>query len=198
MKTPTFAAVVLFMVIAGSHALVEINTNIHHKSVERNIDLTTQLVKVQYKITLEQSSKSAFNGEQYSLVVPYIERQNLSYISITDSLKKDLKPVEEDAPGLDGVTYTVKVTSSTPSPILYVDVVFTQSLHPAPAAIAQSERQLVQYHGNAYFFTPYKTVTQKTTFQLASKSIESFTTVKPTAQSDNKITYGPYENVEGK
>lgn len=181
--------------IAGSQAAVQIDKNIQHKVIERNIDLSTQLVKIQHKITLEHLQKKEFNGDAYTFVVPLAERKNLSYILVTDSLKKELKAVEEEIK--EGVAFTVKVISTTSTPVINIETVFTKSLHPSPSHIAQSDRQLVEYYGNAYFYSPYKTILQKTTIQLSSKSTESFTIIKAATQSDNKITYGPYDNIEG-
>jgi len=172
----------------------QIDANIQNKNVERTIDLTTQLVKVLYKITLENKVKKDFSAVAYTFAVPKEEREHLSYISIRDALKKELKATEEKT--TDGSLFTVSVTSSSPTPVLHIETVFSKSLQPYPTQITQNERQLVRYFGNAYTYSPYKTLTQKTTVQLASKSVESFTTVKPATQSDGVITYGPYENVE--
>ena len=78
-----------------------------------------------------------------------------------------------------------------------VDSFFTHALKPYPTQIAQAEKQYVQFFGNAYFFSPYKTKTQTTTINCASSTIESYTkTVKPVSQTDSSISYGPFENKE--
>lgn len=188
-------ATVTFCLVSINEAAVQIDENIQNKNVDCTIDLTTQLVKIQYKITLENSAKKDFAGTAYTFVVPAEVRENLAYISIRDALKKDLKPSEEKFS--DGIAFTVTLASSSPTPVLNIETVFTNSLHPYPTHITQSERQLIRYFGNAYFYSPYKTVTQKTTIQLASKSVESYTTFKPSTQSENTVVYGPYENVAG-
>ncbi|XP_023213915.1 dolichyl-diphosphooligosaccharide--protein glycosyltransferase subunit 1-like, partial [Centruroides sculpturatus] len=76
-----------------------------------------------------------------------------------------------------------------------VEHVLTQSLIPYPSHITQSEKQLVLYHGNHYFYSPYPTRIQTTTVTLASTAIESYSKLKPVSHTDNMITYGPYENV---
>lgn len=73
--------------------------------------------------------------------------------------------------------------------------VFTHHLTPHPAEITQKEKQLVQYRGSAYFYSPYKTLSQTTKVLLSSSTVESYTKVKPSSQSDSTITYGPYENI---
>lgn len=190
-----FVTVIISLVVFNA-AGVQIDSNIQNKNVERTIDLATQLVKIQHKITLENKLKREFAGVSYSFAVPKDVRDNLAYISIRDALKKELKATEEKT--ADGSLFTVLVTSSSPSPVLHVETVYSKSLQPYPTQITQDERQLVRYFGNAYFYSPYKTLTQKTTVQLASKSVESYTTVKPSSQTDGTINYGPYENVERK
>lgn len=192
-----FIFVIVTVSLVALHATgVEIDSNIQNKNVERTIDLTTQLVEISHKITLENTETKEWAGVLYKFAVPKDIRDNLAYISVRDALKKELKTREEQTD--DGSLFNVLVTSSSPTPVLHVETVFTKSLQPYPTHITQNERQLVRYFGNAYFYSPYKTVTQKTTVQLASKSVESYTTVKPSSQADGTITYGPYENVERK
>jgi len=76
-----------------------------------------------------------------------------------------------------------------------VATVFANHLTAHPVEITQKEKQLVQYRGSAYILSPYKIVTQTTKVLLSSSNVESFTKVKPSAQSDTTITYGPYENI---
>lgn len=78
--------------------------------------------------------------------------------------------------------------------VVRIEVVFTHALVPFPSSISQSDKQLVMYHGNHYYYSPYLTKTQTTVVALPSSSTESFSKLKPVAHSDNLITYGPYEN----
>lgn len=196
MRNSSIFPIAIILLVIEYVAGVQIDSNIQNKNVERTIDLTTQLVKIQHKITLEHRTKKEFSSTPYQFVIPNDERDKLSHITIRDALKKELKSTEQKT--ADGSLYTIAVTSSSPTPVLHIEVVYSKSLHPYPTHITQNERQLVRYFGNAYFYSPYKTVTQKTTVQLASKSVESFTTVKPSAQTDGTLTYGPYENIERK
>jgi oligosaccharyltransferase complex subunit alpha (ribophorin I) len=72
---------------------------------------------------------------------------------------------------------------------------YTHQLTPHPASITQKEKQLVLYNGNHYFYTPYPVTKQSTVVNLGTRSIESYTKLKPTSQSDYTLTYGPYENI---
>ncbi|KAJ6649177.1 Dolichyl-diphosphooligosaccharide--protein glycosyltransferase subunit 1 [Pseudolycoriella hygida] len=168
-----------------------VDVEIQNKNVDRTIDLTSQLVKISYKITLEHSAKKNLNS--YSFLIPKNERKSLAYISIRDSSKKELKSTEET--NADGALFLVNLPANAPTQILLVETVFTKSLLPYPTEIQQSEKQLVRYFGNAYFYSQFKTLSQKTTIQLSSKNVESYTSVKPSSQSDSTITYGPYENI---
>lgn len=196
MRNASVFAVAVIILVIQYVAGVQVDANIQNKNVERSIDCTTQLVKIQHKITLEHGAKKEFASTPYQFSIPSDERDKLSHITIRDALKKELKSTEQKT--ADGSLYTVAVTSSSPTPVLHIEVVYSKSLHPYPTQITQNERQLVRYFGSAYIYSPYKTITQKTTVQLASKSVESYTTVKPSSQVDGTITYGPYENIERK
>lgn len=180
----------IIVAVLGSVACV-VDKEIVNKNVDRTIDIASQLVKISYKISLEHKQGKAVGN--YVFTMPLAEYSHLSFISIKDSAKKELKATE--AKTEQGVTYTVTLGTS-PQPVVYVETVFTKFLKPLPEQITQQEKQLVQYFGTAYFYSPYKTVTQKTTIHLASKSVESFTQVKPSSHSDTTITYGPYDNIE--
>ena len=187
MSLAVFAAVILC-------AQSAIDVEIENKNVDRTIDLTSQLVKISYKITLEHKTKKPITS--YLFMVPTEERERLAFISAKDSSKKDLKLTETASP--KGVTFSMTLPAGSTSPVVYIETVFSKSLAPYPTAISQTERQLVQYFGNVYFYSPFKTVTQKTTVHLSSRNVESYTQFKPAVHSDTTITYGPYDNVAGK
>lgn len=182
---------VLAAVIFCAHSAIDVE--IENKNVDRTIDLTSQLVKISYKITLEHKAKKPITS--YLFMVPTEERERLAFVSAKDSSKKDLKLTETASP--KGVTFsmTLPAGGAANPPVVYIETVFTKSLKPYPTAISQTERQLVQYFGNVYFYSPFKTVTQKTTVHLSSRNVESYTQFKPAVHSDTTITYGPYDNV---
>ena len=83
------------------------------------------------------------------------------------------------------------------STVVEVQTHFSHSLEAYPAEIKQSEKQLMRFNGNVYFYSPYKTTTQTTTVNLASSSVESYTkSPKPASLSDTTVTYGAYENID--
>jgi oligosaccharyltransferase complex subunit alpha (ribophorin I) len=163
-----------------------------NENLDRNHSfIYPQVVKVSYKITLEHKSKKPITS--YEFLVPENEREHLSFISAKDSAKKELKLTETKS--ANGVTFTMTLAGGQANPVVYIETVFSKYLQPHPSAITQADKQLVRYFGNVYFYSPYKTLTQKTTVHLASRNVESFTQLKPSSQSDTQLNYGPYENV---
>lgn len=78
---------------------------------------------------------------------------------------------------------------------LEVEVVFSQIIRPFPVEISQNDKQFVRYGGNSYVFSPYKSVTQSSSFKLPNSNIESFSRVTPTNSAEETLTYGPYSDV---
>jgi oligosaccharyltransferase complex subunit alpha (ribophorin I) len=165
-----------------------IDTDVENKNVERVIDLTTQLVKITYKITLSKATSN------YVFSLPIEECENLSYVSARDAAKKDIKLTTSK----NAKECSHSMTLSAAANQLTIEAVFSKALVPYPVSITQAERQLVRYFGSAYFYSPYKTLSQKTIVHLASGGVESFTQLKPSINSDKQIVYGPYENIARK
>ena len=72
---------------------------------------------------------------------------------------------------------------------------FTSILEPYPAEITQREAQFIRLKDSHYFLSPYTTETQKTTFKLASTTVESFTKLAPFTNKGTSLQFGPYENI---
>jgi oligosaccharyltransferase complex subunit alpha (ribophorin I) len=165
-----------------------IDTDAENKNVERVIDLTTQLVKITYKITLSKATSN------YVFSLPTEECDNVSFVSARDATKKDIKLTNSKT--AKDCSYSMTLPAATTQ--FSVEAVFARALVPYPVSITQAERQLVRYFGSAYFYSPYKTLTQKTIIHLATGGVESFTQLKPSINSDKQIVYGPYENIARK
>lgn len=187
--------VALLALLTSSAVISAVDVEVENKNVDRTIDLTSQLVKVSYKITLEHKSKKAIAN--YVFLVPSADCDKLSFISARDSSKKELKLTLSK--GAADCTYSMTLPGGqNANPVVYIETTFSKALEPYPTEITQAERQLVRYFGNAVFYSPFKTLSQKTTVHLATRNVESFTPFKPSAHSDTQIVYGPYENVAGK
>lgn len=187
--------IVLLVALACSTVFSAVDVEIENKNVDRTIDLSSQLVKVSYKITLEHKSKKPITN--YVFLVPLEDCNKLSYISARDSAKKEMKHTVTK--GAADCTYSIITLpgGQSLSPVVYIESIFSKALEPFPTEITQAERQLVRYFGSAVFYSPYKTLSQKTTIHLATRNVESFTQVKPSVHSDTQIVYGPYENTAG-
>ncbi|EFA11223.1 dolichyl-diphosphooligosaccharide--protein glycosyltransferase subunit 1 [Tribolium castaneum] len=188
--------VVLFICMCSVISAEQINQLVINKNVERTIDLTSQLVKITATITLENTGKDTVRN--YLIVLEPDTVGNLSYISVKDSLKEDLKLTPSKVEKHEKDVYSVQLkqplaTGRTAGIIL--EAVFTKGLVPYPNSITQKEKQLVRYFGNHYFYTPYATSKQTTSVTLSSRSVESYTKLKPVSQSDSTLTYGPYSDI---
>ena len=96
--------------------------------------------------------------------------------------------------------YKITLPHSLPSAesiTIVVETTFTHAIVPHPTEITQMEKQLVQFIGNAYFYTPYRCKTQSSDFILPSQTnVESYTRISPVSSSGGKISYGPYTDME--
>ncbi|KNC26798.1 hypothetical protein FF38_06339 [Lucilia cuprina] len=162
-----------------------------NKNVDRILDLSTQLAKETLKISVTDDAGKQFN--KYSLVIPEEFANSLSYVSVKDARKKELtvRRVEKD----QQIYINVELPTAVNNQEFFVELVYSQVIKPYPVEIKQSEKQLVKYNGFLYFYTPYKTVEQKTQVVLSSSNVIAYNQTKPYNLAGSKIKYGPYENV---
>ncbi|ORZ20259.1 Ribophorin I [Absidia repens] len=80
---------------------------------------------------------------------------------------------------------------------LGIHISYTHVLKPLPAKIPQVSRQLLYYSGNVYLYSPYPTAEMKTTLQVPTSQIISFTGGDGIVQQKgSKLVYGPFNNLE--
>lgn len=175
-----------------------VDQNVVVTQVERKIDIATHLVKTYTSITIENKGSSAVRSFLY--VVDPSLKTKLSFIGAVTKDNKDDKlavaPTTVSGQS-DKEFYRVTLPSGLDagkSVTVEVEAVFVHSLSPYPSQITQAEKQYVVFEGNLYFYSPYKTVTQKTLVTTSSTTLESYTKTKPASLSENVITYGPYED----
>ncbi|XP_037301440.1 dolichyl-diphosphooligosaccharide--protein glycosyltransferase subunit 1 [Manduca sexta] len=173
-----------------------ISRDIKIKNVDRTIDVSSQLVKIASKITVENAGNSPVKN--FLIAVEESAKNNLAFIGAKDSNSKEIRLTETTVKGYGYVKFwrvelkdPVNVASTA---LVTVEAVFTKALQPYPTAISQQEDQLVKYIGNLYVYSPYYVTTQKTNVIVNTKNVESFTKVKPFSQVDGTIQYGPYSN----
>lgn len=174
-----------------------VSSDIKLKNVDRTIDISSQLVRISSKLTLENTGKSPVKS--FLLSIESSAKGNLAFVGAKDSNNKDLRLVETTLKGYnDAKFYRVELKDAVnagSTAVITSDTVLTKTLQPYPTAITQQEDQLVKYNGNLYFYSPYPVTSQKTTVLVNTKSVESFTKVKPFTQQDGTIQYGPYTNI---
>lgn len=178
-----------------------------NQKVDRVVDISTQLVKVTSRIRVANAAGQA-PASSYTLL--FHDPQRLSYVRATiasPTNEKDRSPLAVQrvaGSSMEWEEWTVDlsdhpIAAGSVSPLIEVHAVFTKLLRPHPAEIDQSEKQLVVYEGNHYFFSPYQTVTQTAKVKIPTSSqIESYSKLKPNAQSSNTIDFGPYEDIAPK
>ncbi|XP_055883590.1 dolichyl-diphosphooligosaccharide--protein glycosyltransferase subunit 1-like isoform X1 [Biomphalaria glabrata] len=174
-----------------------IDSNIVIAKVERKIDIATHLVKTTTLITLENKGSSGIRSFLFSLD-PSL-KDNLSFLSaVTKENKDDKLDVKETNVAGHGDKRFYRITLPTTldagkTVTVDVEAVYAHVLKPYPSEITQSEKQLVVLDTNLYFYSPYVTKSQTTVVTTTNSNIESYTKIKPVTQSDNVITYGPFE-----
>lgn len=165
-----------------------------NKNVERTIDLTSQLVKITATITLENAGSEP-TGNFLILLEPYTTG-NLSYISVKDSVKDELKLTPVKLQKEEGYTVSLKQPLAPGrTTTVELETIISKGIVPYPGSITQKEKQLVRYFGNHYFYSPYPTTKQTTVVTLGSRTIENYSKLKPVSQADSSLTYGPYNDI---
>ncbi|CAK1601673.1 unnamed protein product [Parnassius mnemosyne] len=188
----------LYIIIKCNGVNVDIiSSDLKLKNVDRNIDISSQLVKITSKITLENTGRAPVKYFLYA--AESVTKDNLAFVGFKDNNNKDLRLVETSVKGYDDVKFwrveLKEAVNAASTVVVMAEAVLTKALLPYPTAITQQEDQLVKFNGNLYFFSPYYVASQKTTVIVNTKSVESFTKVKPFSQQDGTISYGPYSNI---
>lgn len=196
-------AVVLQLLVAFTTAKVSkstINPDLINANVERTVDVASQLVKISAVVTLENSGKSSAGS--FVLAVDPSLSDNIAFLGATTGSGDEqsaLAIAETSVQGReDGTCYSVTLDSALAggaSVDVSVEMVFTHVLRPYPAKITQSEKQFVEFTGNAYFLSPYTTNTQNTKVVISSSNVESYSKVNPVSQNEDVIKYGPYNDI---
>nr|XP_054751142.1 dolichyl-diphosphooligosaccharide--protein glycosyltransferase subunit 1-like isoform X2 [Lytechinus pictus] len=194
------ACFLLVAFTAAKPSKSSINPDLINTKVERTVDVASQLVKISFVVTLENTGKSSAGFFVFALDSALVD--NLAFLGATTGSgdeQNSLSIAETAVEGKQGdAFYSVKLDSPLAggaSVDVSIESVFTHTLRPYPAKITQSEKQFVEFTGNAYFLTPYATKTQTTKVIISSSNVESFSKVNPVSHNEDVITYGPYEDV---
>ncbi|CAB3239665.1 unnamed protein product [Arctia plantaginis] len=175
-----------------------ISSDIRFKNVDRTIDISSQLVKITSRITLENIGGTP--AKNFLLAVEDHAKNSVAFFGAKDSNNKEIRLVETTVKGYDYVRFwraeLKEPVNAGASATITVESVFTKTLQPYPTAITQQEDQLIKYVGNLFSYSPYYVVSQKTNVVVNTKNVESFTKVKPFSQQDGSIQYGAYANTK--
>ncbi|XP_061428830.1 dolichyl-diphosphooligosaccharide--protein glycosyltransferase subunit 1 [Lethenteron reissneri] len=171
-----------------------------NEEVRRLLDLSTHVAKSTADVTL--LNRGAEAATHFFLVFDAEIAPHLAFVGAKLKSSDDDDPSllisETTIKGHSGPAYKVHLASPLgPGERVTVatETVFSHSLSPFPSKIAQTERQLVVFEGNHYFYSPYPTLTQNTRVRLASKTVESYSKLQTTTKTDDSIEYGPYTDV---
>jgi len=175
---------------------VKIYDGLVNKEVARKLDLSHHIVEDVSDITI--SNEGSQPASSYLVAVPASLASKLSIVQAFKSRKPlAVSRVQLDSSSsLDSLFFRVEL----PQPIqpgsttgITLQQVYTHMLLPYPAEITQEQAQLVQYAGNAAFFSPYKSTKQKLTVKLGTTHVESFTSGG--SQRSDEIDYPAIKNV---
>ncbi|EFO27718.1 ribophorin I family protein [Loa loa] len=190
-----FPALLVIASLVGSTELPSSDITI---SVERVIDISTQIVKVTDKYEVTNEGSKEINS--FVHLVHEKEHLRLAYISAIVSKKDTGLKVSLIDHGRDSikegfVAYKIELQNAIPpngKTVVTVEYQLTEYLEPHPKRITQAESQFVVYKGNAHVPSIYPVKQEKTVVLLPSGKLESRTTVPPTSVDNGKIIYGPY------
>ncbi|XP_076763080.1 dolichyl-diphosphooligosaccharide--protein glycosyltransferase subunit 1 [Xylocopa sonorina] len=176
-----------------------IDPDLSLKSVEKHIDLQSQLTKITTRIVLENGSKDR-QIRNFLFSLEPEQKNSLSFITAyREPIRVELKLSETKVDAHpDKTFYRIELKDALfPGRTASVEIewILTHELVPHPKEITQNEKQLIKYMGNIYLYSPYDIMKQTTTVSLPTRNIESYTKFKPVSQSDSVITYGPYEKL---
>lgn len=188
--------------IATSYS-IEVDHKIFLNNVECLFDLSTQLVKGECRLSLENNGDKPVNSILYAFdpsMKSYISFVSAYQVIESNRMSLNVKPVTLHGHE-DKQFYQIDFNASRPlkskgrAPLV-VEYVLTNALFPHPEEITQKERQLIMFYGNAYFYSPYKSLKSSVKFQTGTRRIEDYTNFNPVSLSSGDITYGPHSSLE--
>uniref|UniRef100_A0A158R5U6 Dolichyl-diphosphooligosaccharide--protein glycosyltransferase subunit 1 n=1 Tax=Syphacia muris TaxID=451379 RepID=A0A158R5U6_9BILA len=189
-----FSSLLIFLALG--HSIAEPSSSDFAIVAERNVDLSSQIVKVTTKYELTNKAKSALNS--FIHLVTDEEQAHIAYISATEEKKNAKLSISKVMlKGLKKgfVAYKVEMLESVGSSSkasVTVEYHLSEYLEPYPAKINQPDPQYMIFRGNAHIASFYTVEKESSRIVLPQGRLISHTTVMPSKHDGNKITYGPY------
>lgn len=181
-------------------SLSETISTLHVTNAEREVDISTQIVRETIKYDVENAADSSV-----SYFLQAVEKSKASHVALvqatfTQSGKtSQCEQVAVSAGSEKLVYYKVQLPeplASKKSLKFSITVSYTHLLQPFPTHILQKDQQFVKYDGNQYINSAYLIKKQSTIYKLSAGTIETYTKLPTAKQDGSKLTYGPYNNVE--
>lgn len=168
------------------------------RSIDRMIDLTTQLSNQAITINFINSGSEPVSEFQY--VIQKSLADKVSFFTAKDESGEALSitPGTFQAGGDTIPSYQIKLNKALEPQATYtlrVTLILTHTMVPHPAEIAQKDGQLVRYRDNHFFYSVYTTMSQETRLKLASVKVAAYSKQKPSQLKGDLLRYGPYNDI---
>lgn len=164
-------------------------------NIDRLIDISSQIVKVTNKISLQNAGRDSVTNFVFILDPAFVDNVAVVKGRVSDT---------DVALAISSTTYQGKKAWSIKfdqpveggkSAVVDVYYALIDYLKPYPTRITQKEKQFIKFNGNSYFYSPYPVTKVITSVALGTKNVESYTRVEPVSYSDSHILYGPYKDL---
>ncbi|KAF0696820.1 Aste57867_12482 [Aphanomyces stellatus] len=163
-------------------------------SVKRTIDLSQHIVRCIADISFQDADADV---STYTVAVPLYLNERLAFISAKGNKGAPYDVVAgavDTNANVQFYSVVLKAARGTEGSVK-VSTTYTRVLTPYPASIKQSEDQLVLFHDQHLFVSPYATLAQTTRVKLPSSHVESHSDWAPVSLHGSTLTYGPYDSV---
>ncbi|TPX54701.1 dolichyl-diphosphooligosaccharide---protein glycotransferase [Powellomyces hirtus] len=178
-----------------------INTNLH-----RILDLTNPSIMREHSTVVIKAVNDAGAKEYYLTVPAEISEKSLAVLEVEVRQSKNGEGVKAvvmkdkyDA-SRSAQLYKVKLPNHLKKDevvYLIINAAYTNAVKPFPKEVTMKSMQHLEYQGNAYLWSPYRSERQKTTVRVPRDEVLRFTSQpEPVTKNGNVVTYGPYDNVE--
>ncbi|TPX68609.1 dolichyl-diphosphooligosaccharide---protein glycotransferase [Spizellomyces sp. 'palustris'] len=184
---------------------VAISADFVNNNVDRVLDLSNPSIVREQTTLIVQGAKKG-GSDDYVFAIPSdVADVSLALLEVAETkgkkdigeklqLSKDQYDVKRAAQ-----YYKVKlprVLKEGDTIQLGIWAAFTHLVRPYPKEVSQKEKQLLEFLGNAYFWSPYHSKQQKTIVRLPNDDVISFKEKPaPVSKAGNVITYGSYADV---
>ncbi|KAI9011327.1 Ribophorin I-domain-containing protein [Gaertneriomyces semiglobifer] len=173
-------------------------------NIDRTLDLSAPSIVREYTSLVIKGNRDKPSTD-FLLAFPAEVNQKISAVFVegkpSDNAPAKFLPVTADGSqeNKEATFFNVELPQALRGDETYhlrVRTVYTHWIRPYPKEIAQNDHQKLELRGNAYFFSPYKTKTQKTTVRLPNTDVINFSSASgKVSRSGNLIQFGPYGSV---